>query len=150
MKKITITITTLLIALILFVGCEQIKQAISDTAAPQIEKKVNEMLGLNESDKEFKLPDAKRYEGFSVETTEEKDTYKIDVIEPKVSFVDYAEELNNTLDAKFTREMIEEGIKQETWTFNDGNEEYVLYFHEVLDENGNVSKWQIQVEVKHN
>lgn len=149
MKKIILTISILITTLILFVGCEQIKQAISDTAAPQIESKVNEMLGLSDNDKQFKLPEAKRYEGFSINTSEEKDTYKVDVIEPKVSFIDYAEELNETLGGKFTRAMLEAGIGQENWTFKEDGEEYIVYFQEFKDENGNITKWEIQVEIKH-
>lgn len=149
MKKIILTISILITTLILFVGCEQIKQAISDTAAPQIENKVNEMLGLNNNEKQFKLPEAKRYEGFSINTSEEKDTYKVDVIEPKVSFIEYVEELNETLGGNFTRTEIETGIGQESWTFKEDGEEYTVYFKELKNENGNITKWEIQVEIKH-
>ena len=149
MKKIILTISILITTLVLFVGCEQIKQAISDTAAPQIESKVNEMLGLSDNDKQFKLPEAKRYEGFSINTSEEKDTYKVDVIEPKVSFIDYAEELNETLGGNFTRAEIEAGAEQENWTFKEDGQEYIVYFQEFKDDGGNITKWEIQVEIKH-
>lgn len=150
MKKIILTLSILVTTLMLFVGCEQIKQIISDTAAPQIENKVNEMLDLNDQDKKFKLPEAKRYEGFSVETTEEKDSYKIDVIEPKVTFEEYAVELNETFDGKFTKAEIKAGLAQENWVYRDGTEEYNVYFKEIKDANGNIEKWEIEVEIIHN
>ena len=98
---------------------------------------------------QFKLPEAKRYEGFSINTSEEKDTYKVDVIEPKVSFIDYAEELNETLGGNFTRAEIEAGAEQESWTFKEDGQEYIVYFQEFKDDGGNITKWEIQVEIKH-
>lgn len=129
-------------------SCDSIKQMISDTLAPEIEEKVNEMLQDAGIEEEFHLPEATRYEGFALAEEENISTYKIEVIEPKVTFEEYAEDLAKTLGTTFTKEEIEDVKNQEKWTYLDeGGNTYTLHFSEILDEEGKVGKWKIEVIV---
>jgi hypothetical protein len=81
---------------VVLAGCEEIKQVVSDIAEEEIETQVNEMLGLTEEEELFQLPEAKRYEEFKFEDTDEKTSFSLAVIEPKVEILEYAQQMIET------------------------------------------------------
>ena len=155
-KRFILSLTLIVGICFLLVSCDTVKQIISDVAAPEIEKQVNDMLGLADAPEaeQFALPEATRYENFKIEKSEDgkTSTYAGDVYEPKVSFEDYAEELSEKLGADFTREDIEsayEEIKEaEQWTHTDENGcVYTFNFKELVSSDGKVERWNIEVIV---
>ncbi len=159
MKKIKIKILCIFLVIataFVLLGCDQIKQAISDVVGPEIENQINELLGLSDlpRDDQFTLPAATRYENFKIQKSEDgkTTTYAGDVFEPKVEFVDYAEELSRKLGSDFTKEEIQEGYdqlkQQEKWTFVDeSGVSYSLSFKEILNDDNTVNRWSIEVTV---
>ena len=87
-KKVLLSFVLVLTLGILLVICDTVKQIISDVAGPEIEKQVNEMLGLADAKEEdkFALPAATRYENFKIQKSDDgkTTTYAGDVFEPKV------------------------------------------------------------------
>ena len=152
MKKAIIIALSLVLVLALFTSCDEIKQVISDQAAPIIEDTVNECLGLTdaEEDKKFKLPEAKRYENFVIKKTDNCEEYGLDVIEPKVTFSEYLIKLNERLGGTFTENEIKnfdgslENVSQ--WSYVDETDtQYTLHFERIVDENGNDEKWTVNL-----
>ena len=160
LRKVFMGLFLLVLGFVLFTSCDEIKQVISDQAAPIIEDTVNECLGLTdaEEDKKFKLPEAKRYENFVMKKSnsfkggskEHYEEYGLDVIEPKVTFSEYLIELNERLDGTFTQNEIydfdgtvENGSQ---WVYVDEtNTQYTLYFERIVDESGNDEKWTVNL-----
>lgn len=140
MKKIILSCMLIMVGLGLLVGCDAVKQIISDTLESEIETKVNEMLG-DAAEQPFELPEATRYEGFSVEEKGDTTTYKIDVIEPKVTFEEYVESLATSLGASFDEVDLGELQGQEEWEYVDGETTYQVHFKEGAE------KWEIEVRV---
>ena len=152
LRKVFMGLFLLVIGFVLFTSCDEIKQVISDQAAPIIEDTVNECLGLTdaEEDKKFKLPEAKRYENFVIKKTDNCEEYGLDVIEPKVTFSEYLIELNERLGGTFTENEIKnfdgslENVSQ--WVYVDEtNTQYTLHFERIVDEHGNDEKWTVNL-----
>lgn len=155
-KKVLLSFVLVLTLGILLVSCDTVKQIISDVAGPEIEKQVNEMLGLADAKEEdkFALPEATRYENFKIQKSDDgkTTTYAGDVFEPKVEFEDYAKELSDKLGADFTKEDIsdlyEEVLSANKWSYveEDGSS-YTFNFKEVVKKDGTVERWTIEVIV---
>lgn len=139
-RNIILSCTLVLVGFGLLVGCDIINEIISDTLEAEIESKVNEMLG-DAAEQPFELPEATRYEGFSVDETGDTTTYKIDVIEPKVTFDDYVASLAASLGTSFDEVDLGELQGQEEWEYVDGDTTYKVHFKEGAD------KWEIEVSV---
>jgi len=154
LKKLLSCFVIVIMGLLLVVSCDTINQIISDTVSPHIEDTVNDLLGLTDAptEEKFKLPEATRYENFVVENKQNPEKYGLDVIEPKVTFEEYAEDLNKRLGGTFTKEEIHDkyeevkNVENYTYVDEEGNE-YVLNFKELVDENGVVTKWTVSLVV---
>lgn len=153
MKKL-LNIFVIFVCMLMVISCDTINQIISDTVSPHIEETVNDLLGLSElsEEEQFKLPEATRYENFVFDTDNNPEVYALDVIEPKVSFEDYATELNERLGGTFTKEEIIEKYEEvkaaEKYTYVDEDgTTYELHFKEIVDDEGNVQKWTVNLHV---
>lgn len=139
-----LSVFVLLFCLIVFSSCEELKQIISDTLEVEIEEKVNEIL-KDTCEGKFELPAAKRYEGFSISSNESETTYKIDIIEPSVTFEEYATNLKNTLGKDFLEVEIPEVTNGENeWEYTYENITYKVNFLQLED------KWQLKFVVVDN
>lgn len=153
-KAIILSFSLIITGALLLVSCDQVKQIISDVAAPEIENQVNKALGFDTlpEEEQFELPEATRYEDFKIVEEGNTTTYSGTVVEPKVTFEDYAKELTDKLGADFTTEEINQGVEEiraeQEWTYVDEDgSSYVFNFKELLDEEGNVSSWTVEVQI---
>lgn len=154
-KTIILTFSLIITGALLLVGCEQVKQIISDVAAPEIENQVNKALGLDSLpvEEQFELPEATRYEDFKIVEEGNKTTYSGTVVEPKVTFEEYAQELTDILGADFTTEEIQQGVdtirSEQEWTFTDvDGTVYQFNFKELINEDGEIDSWTVEVMIE--
>lgn len=156
MKKVILSFALLIFGVVVLAGCEEIKQVVSDIAEEEIETQVNEMLGLTEEEELFQLPEAKRYEEFKFEDTDEKTSFSLAVIEPKVEILEYAQQMIETFAVGFEEEISEEDLQaaidqvkeQKEWTYEYDGDVYKVNFEEILAEDGlTIDKWTIAIEV---
>lgn len=154
-KAIILTFSLIITGALLLVSCDQVKQIISDVAAPEIENKVNEALGLDTlpEDQQFELPEATRYEDFKITEEGSKTTYSGTVVEPKVTFEEYAQELTEVLGADFTTEEINQGVaeirSEQEWSYTDeSGTTYKFNFKEFINEDGTIDSWKVDVVIE--
>ena len=153
-KAIILTLSLIFTGALMLVSCDEVKQIISDVAAPEIEQRVNEALGFQNlpAEEQFELPEATRYEDFKILEEGNKTTYSGTVVEPKVTFEDYAKELSDKLGADFTTEEINQGVEEirseQEWTYVDEDgTSYKFNFKELVKEDGSIDSWTVDVVI---
>ncbi len=149
MKKVLNFILVLFVGIFLL-GCDELKQTISDTLAPEIEKAINALLEAKGELEKFELPEATRYENFTYRETETTTELGFDVIEPKVTYDEYISEIETKYEIEITDDQIQKLIEEGVLVVEGEKSTYTVNFDEIKNEDGTIQEWKIRLLVENN